>query len=111
MAATKSKVTIDPIIQKAMDEHGDCVALKVAGKPYVFRPLTLDEFESFQARGKKDNADLGALNREAAQTTLVHPSLEELQATFQSKPGLASLVGRALTDLTVSDIELAAKKG
>ena len=107
----KVKVTIDPIVQKAMDDHGDCAPFKLGGKLYVFRPLELDEFEAFQARSGKNGAEPGALNRECCQTALVHPSLEELQKAFEHQPGFATMAATAIMQLSIADVQVVVKKG
>jgi hypothetical protein len=107
----KPKVTIDPIVQAAMDAHGDCAPFKAGGKLYVFRPLTLDEFEDFQVRAGKKDAEPGAMNRECCQKALVHPELEDLKKLFELKPGFASLASTAIMQLSIADVEVVAKKG
>lgn len=109
---TKKKAataTIDPVVQAAMDEHGDCAAFTVRGKLFVFRPLELDEFETFQARAKK--TEPGPLNRECCQTALVHPTLDELKEAFESAPGLAAVAATAIMQMAMASVEIVVKKG
>jgi hypothetical protein len=108
----KKEVTVDPIVAKAMADHGDCAPFSVGGKLFVFRPLTLDEFEDFQARAGKKDAEPGALNRECCLKALVHPTeVGELQRVFEAKPGFASLASTAIMQLSIADVEVVVKKG
>jgi hypothetical protein len=108
----KAKAEIDPIVQKAMIDHGDCAPFKVGGQLFVFRPLTQDEFEDFQARAGKKDAEPGPLNRECCQTALVHPAtIDALQRVFQVKPGFAALASASIMQLSIADIEVVVKKG
>lgn len=90
-------------------QHGRVAHVELDGKLYVFRAPTLDEWEDFQeALGKKRH---GACFRELAQVTLVHPTLEDLQAMFQAHPGITARIGDAVGDLAGADIEVTVKKG
>lgn len=107
----KAKVTVDPIIEKAIAEHNDCAALTVGGKLFVFKPLSLDEFEDFQARSAGKNAPPGPLNRECCQTALVHPDLTALQEAFERAPGFATMAATAIMQMSISGVEIVVKKG
>lgn len=91
-------------------KHGECARLEVAGKMYVFRALTLEEFEDYQARARKTDVP-GPLNREVSQVALVHPALEDLQALFKSKPAVAASVSDELVRMAGATIEFTVKKG
>jgi hypothetical protein len=89
--------------------HGRCAQVEIAGRLYVFRAPTLDEWEDYQdSLGKKRR---GVCFRELSQLTCVHPTLEELQALFASLPAIATRIADAVSDLAGADIELTVKKG
>jgi hypothetical protein len=96
------------------EKHGAIVAVVLGGELYAFRHLELDEYEDAQARLRKALASgksSGPVNRETAQLTLVHPSLDKLQAAFARWPALAGKVSDALAELGGADIEITVKKG
>lgn len=92
-------------------EHGECARLEVAGKMYVFRALSLEDFEDYQERCRKPDARISVLNREIAQLALVHPTLDELRELFARKPVLPAKVSDELVRMAGADIEFTVKKG
>lgn len=100
----------DKIFADLEAKHGECARLEVGGKLYVFRALSLEEFEDYQARARKVDVP-GPMNREVAQIACVHPSLEELQALLRSKPAVSTLISDELVRMAGATIEFTVKKG
>jgi hypothetical protein len=90
-------------------QHGRIAHVEVDGKLYVFRCPTLDEWEDHQERVGKVRR--GPLLRELAQSTCVHPDLEQLQGLFQAHPGVTARIGDVVAELAGADIEFTVKKG
>lgn len=95
-------------IAELQAKHGRVAHVVVDGKLYVFRAPTLDEWEDHQERITKVRR--GALLRELAQATCVHPDLDQLKALFAAYPGVSARIGDAVADLAGADIELTVKK-
>lgn len=100
----------DPLVKKFTEEHQQVVEVKHRGKVFIFRPLTLDEYEDFQAKVSKPGAAQGPINRECCQLALCHPSLEELTAAFEATPGFAAAVSTAITRIAFDGLEVEVKK-
>jgi hypothetical protein len=107
--ATKEPTPNDQKFGELERQHGECARLDVGGKMYVFRSLKLDEFEDYQDRARKADRP-GPVNREVTQLALVHPTLEELQTLFNSKPAVASVVSDQLVRMAGAGIEFTVKK-
>lgn len=90
-------------------KHGRLAHVEVEGKLFAFRTPTLDEWEDYQDALQKKRR--GVCFRELAQVTLVHPSIEDLQALFNTMPALPTSIADALADLAGLDVEVTAKKG
>lgn len=112
----KKTTEIDPNVTKAMNDNGDCAPFKVGGKLFIFRPLSLDEYEDFQARGLKAQTP-GPINRECCLKAVVYPEgdvgVAALKEAFE-RPGatsFATLASTAIIQMSFADIEVVAKKG
>jgi len=100
----------DKVFAELEAKHGECARLDFEGKLYAWRALTQDEFEEYRRRASKEGADIPVLNRELAQTSLVHPSLEEAQKFFQRKPIIPAKVSDKLAQMAGAEIEFTTKK-
>jgi hypothetical protein len=100
----------DKLFAELEQQHGECGRLDVNGKMFVFRALSLEEFEDYHARARAADVQ-GPINREFAQIALVHPTLEELQALLRSKPALSLRISDKLTAMAGAEIEFTVKKG
>lgn len=109
MAITKS--TNQQKLEELQAANGRVAHVEVDGKLYVFRAPSLDEWEDFQENMGGGKKRRGVCFRELAQQTLVHPTLDELQALFQAHPGLTARIGDAVGELAGADIEVTVKKG
>ena len=101
----------DKIFTELEAKHGECARLDVNGKMFVFRALSLDEFEDYHARARKAEVP-GPINREFAQIALVHPAtLDDLRALFARKPATPSIISDKLVAMAGAEIEFTTKKG
>lgn len=103
------KSTNQQKLEELQAKHGRIAHVEVDGKLFAFRAPSLDEWEDYLESLTKKRR--GVCHRELAQVVLAHPALEDLQALFQSQPGITARIGDAVAELAGNDIEVTVKKG
>jgi len=97
-------------IAELREKHGPIAHLTLPdGRLLAFRAPRLEEHEDWLDRIHRGN-QRGPIYREAANTTSITPSPEELAEVFERYPALPARISDALAELAGADLVLAIKK-